>query len=74
MNPRRIQEMMNAISNISKKLGQAVFIELAIPFTASPFDAFVDAFLLGIKFETYYSYSQECIQALLFFLDDWAYL
>jgi len=62
------------ISKLKKKVGQPRFVEYEIPFSASPYYDFLDAFLLGVKLETYFSFSNECIMALVYSLDDFAYL
>ncbi len=50
------------------------YIEYKKPFTASPYYNYLDAFLLGLKLETYVDYSQECIDAACYTADDWIYL
>ena len=45
-----------------------------MPFSASPYYDFLDAFLLGVKLETYFSYSKDCIMTLVYTIDDFAYL
>ena len=47
---------------------------MRIPFSAGPYYDFLDAFLLGVKLETYFSFSKECINALVYTIDDFAYL
>jgi hypothetical protein len=49
------------------------FVELKKPFTASPYYDFLDAFLLGLKLETFFDRSQECIMAVVYFVDDTYY-
>lgn len=39
----------------------------------SPYYDFLDAFLLGLKLDTYYEYSQECIDTIIYFVDDTYY-
>lgn len=67
-------ETAEEISKYKKIVGQPRFKEYAVPFSASPYYDFLDAFLLGVKLETYFSYSKECIMALVYTLDDYAYL
>jgi hypothetical protein len=50
------------------------YTEMKVPFTASPYYDFLDAFLLGLKLETYVDYSTECIDAVCYTMDDWIYL
>ncbi len=40
----------------------------------TPYYDFMDAFLLGLKLESFYANSAECIQSVTYFIDDWAYL
>ena len=56
------------------EVGQPRFVELRTPLSAGPYYDFLDAFLLGIKLETYFSFSQECVMALVYTIDDFAYL
>ena len=44
-----------------------------MPFSASPYYDFLDAFLLGVKLETYFEYSTECISGVVFTMDDYSY-
>lgn len=50
------------------------FVYLQQPFSVSPYYNFLDAFLLGLKLDTYFSYSTECINALVYTADDYCYL
>ena len=50
------------------------FVYLEEPFSVSPYYDFLDAFLLGLKLDTYFSYSTDCINALVYTFDDYAYL
>ena len=67
-------EEAEKISNYKQKVKQPKFVELEVPFSAGPYYDFLDAFLLGVKLETYFSYSKECINAIVYFLDDTTYL
>lgn len=49
------------------------FVELQTPLSASPYYAFLDEFLLGLKLESYYDHSTECIDAIVFTGDDVIY-
>ena len=49
------------------------FVYLEEPFSVSPYYDFLDAFLLGLKLDTYFSYSTDCINALVYTVDDYAY-
>jgi purine-cytosine permease-like protein len=44
------------------------------PFTASPYYDFFDAFLLGLKLETFFSGSDACLMAGVYMIDDYFYL
>ena len=43
------------------------------PFTASPYYDFFDAFLLGLKLETFFKGSESCIMDLVYTVDDMIY-
>lgn len=53
--------------------GEPVFIELKVPFSASPYYDFLDAFLLGVKLDTYFDKSTDCINDVVHFVDDISY-
>ena len=53
---------------------EPVFKEYVKPFTASPYYDFFDAFLLGLKLETFFSGSDNCIMSAVYVVDDWFYL
>lgn len=59
---------------IDKWLQANGFIYLQEPFSVSPYYDFLDAFLLGLKLDTYFQYSTDCINALVYSVDDYAYL
>ena len=44
------------------------------PFSTTPYYDFVDSFLLGLKLESYFESSSECVDAGIFAIDDYAYL
>ena len=50
-----------------------VFKNYIRPFSASPYYDFVDAFLLGLKLETFFQGSDACITNLIYTLDDGFY-
>ena len=50
-----------------------VYTPLLTPFSASPYYDFLDEFLLGAKLDTYFDYSDECIGAIVYTLDDKTY-
>ncbi len=50
------------------------YVVLEEPFSTTPYYDFVDSFLLGLKLESYYDSSSECVDALIFTIDDYAYL
>ena len=53
---------------------RAVIYNQVDPFSTSPEFEFFDSFVLGLELETFYEYSTECLDAVVFFIDDWAYL
>jgi hypothetical protein len=53
--------------------GAPVFIELKKPFTASPYYDFLDSFLLGLKLDTYFDYATECVNDIVYTIDDYFY-
>jgi hypothetical protein len=50
-----------------------VFVEYRIPFTASPYYDYLDNFLLGYKLETRVTSSGDCIDNVVYTLDDYSY-
>jgi hypothetical protein len=62
----------------SEWLGQEpdepVFKSYVKPFTASPYYDFFDAFLIGLKLETFFSGSDACLMAGVYVIDDYFYL
>jgi hypothetical protein len=44
------------------------------PFSTTPEFEYFDSFILGLELETFYAKSTECIDAVVYFIDDWAYL
>ena len=67
-------ELKESNSKSQHRVKQPRFVELEIPFSAGPYYDFLDAFLLGVKLETFFSYSKDCIMGLVYTLDDFAYL
>lgn len=60
-------------SMLDRMLEDNGFVYLNTPFSVSPYYDFLDAFLLGLKLDTYFSYSTDCINALVYTADDFAY-
>jgi hypothetical protein len=50
-----------------------VFIEYRNPFTSTPYYDYLDNFLLGLKLETNVEYSGDCIDSIVYTLDDYSY-
>lgn len=55
------------------KQGDPIFIEYRIPFSASPYYDYLDNFLLGYRLETRVATSSDCVEALVYTFDDYAY-
>jgi hypothetical protein len=53
---------------------EPVFKSYVKPFTASPYYDFFDAFLLGLKLETFFSGSDACLMSGVYVVDDYFYL
>lgn len=45
-----------------------------MPFTATPYYDYLDNFLLGLKLESRITYAGDCIDSVVYTLDDYAYL
>lgn len=45
-----------------------------MPFTSTPYYDFFDAFLIGLKLETFFKGSEACIIDIVYFVDDMFYL
>jgi len=54
--------------------GDPIFVEYELPFSATPYYDYLDNFLLGLKLETTVPTSGDCVDVLVYTLDDWAYL
>ncbi len=52
---------------------EPVFKMYVKPFTASPYYDFFDAFLLGLKLETFFKGSESCIMGVVYTVDDMIY-
>jgi hypothetical protein len=53
---------------------EPIFKSYVKPFTASPYYDFFDAFLLGLKLETFFSGSDACMMSGVYVVDDYFYL
>ena len=56
------------------RLEASTYVALEEPFSTTPYYDFVDSFLLGLKLESYYESSSECVDACIFTMDDYSYL
>ena len=52
----------------------STYVVLEEPFSTTPYYDFVDSFLLGLKLESYYESSSECVDTLIFTIDEYAYI
>jgi len=57
---------------IRQRLRQYVYV--VEPFSVSPIFEYFDSFVLGLELETFYDSATECIDASIYFIDDWAYI
>lgn len=75
-NPSFLSEDTQPIKNSNFKIeltDDPVFVEYKKPFTATPYYNYLDNFLIGLKIETSISYSGDCIDSIVYTMDDYVY-
>ena len=63
---------MELSHTLRERLRQYVYV--VEPFSVSPIFEYFDSFILGLELETFYDSATECIDASIYFIDDWAYI
>lgn len=71
LRPRDIRRKQLAEKNRLKE--DPIYVDLEVPFSATPFYDYFDNFVLGFKIETDVPSSSDCIDALVFTVDDYTY-
>lgn len=60
--------------NLSQESSYEGYERLAEPFTETDKYNYLDAFFMGLQMDDFYEYSDECVNAWVFMIDDFAYL
>lgn len=65
--------MKNSNFKLEATSDDPVFVAYKKPFTATPYYDYLDNFLLGLKIESGVPYSSDCIDNIVYTMDDYVY-
>eukprot|EP00347_Sterkiella_histriomuscorum_P005546 403356198 len=71
LRPREVRRRQKELHKLQQE--DPIYIDYAKPFSATPYYDYFDNFVLGFKIETDVPTSADCIDSLVYSLDDWTY-